>query len=479
MNLRTQVLDALKWSVAGRLTSQLVTWAITIYVIRLLSPSDYGLMALAGIFATIFSMIAEIGLGPALVRSEDLPPVRIRQIFGIVILSSLTACLVLATVVAYSAGYFFNDQRLVGVIQLLSLQFLPSIFIVIPSALLNRNMAFRGRAIIDLTSTIAGALLTLLLAYTSHGVYSLVWGSLTQVVIRAVGLNIVQPFYGWPVFKFSGCGDMFKFGSNVTGSQLVWMLYSQADIFIIGKFIGKNAAGIYSVAMDLASLPAARLSAILNQIVYPVLARVQREGEAVGPYLLRGVRIISLISIPIMWGMSSISNEIVDIFLGEKWQDSKLPFTILCLIMPFRVQSPLMHAGLHAVGRAFESFRITCITAALMTLSFVVGVQFGLLGISVAWGIAFPLVFFVFFYKSCKKMGFPGKHLVVSLSRPVLSGALMFFVVFIIRPFLPQSFGPAINMILLIAIGACAYILSTFSINRQGVEELRSVVLKK
>lgn len=476
MNLRNQVLDAVKWSVAGRLASQLVTWAITIYVIRLLSPSDYGLMALAGIFATIFSMVAEIGLGAALVRSQDLSPFRIRQIFGIVILSSLVACLVLATLVAYLAGEFFNDPRLVGVIQLLSLQFLPSIFIVIPSALLNRNMMFRGRAIIDLTSTIAGALLTLFLAYTDHGVYSLVWGSIMQIVIRAVGLNIAQPFCGWPIFKFSGCGGMFKFGGNVTGSQLVWMLYSQADIFFIGRFLGNNVLGIYSVAMDLASLPAARLSAILNQIVYPALARVQREGESVGPYLLKGIRVVSLISIPIMWGMSSISNELIDILLGVKWQDSKLPFTILCVIMPFRVQSPLMHAGLHAVGRAFESFQITCITAFLMTCSFIVGVQFGLLGISIAWGVVFPTVFLIFFYRACNKMGFPGIDLIISLIRPILAGVLMFAAVCWTRYLLPQNLNSVMSMILLIFIGAFVYISITFMINRQGVNELRSIV---
>lgn len=479
MNLRKQVIDAMKWSVAGRVISQIVTWAITIYVIRLLNPSDYGLMALAGIFATLFAMIAEIGLGSALVRAQDLTPWRIRQIFGIVVISSLLTCILLSTVVSFLAGQFFNDPRLIGVIQALSLQFIPSIFIVIPSALLNRDMKFRGRAFIDLMSTVGGALLILFLAYNNFGVYSLVFGSLMQTVIRAVGLNLAQPFYGWPVFKFSGCGSMFKFGGNVTGSQIVWMFYSQADVFLIGRFLGNNLLGVYSVAMDLASLPAARLAAILNQIVYPALARVQREGGAVGPYLLKGIRTVGFISFPVMWGMASISQEIVSIFLGNKWLDSILPFSILCMIMPFRVQSPIMHAGLHAVGRADLSFKITCITACLMVIFFLIGVQYDLLGVSVAWAVCFPTIFILSFYKSCSYVGLSKSGFFSSFARLILVSSLMFVTVAITRINLISGINSIVGLIILIFSGAISYVLFTFILNRQGFSEFIQMIRNK
>ena len=225
MSLRTQIVDAVKWSVAGRLASQIVTWGITIFIIRLLNPDDYGLIALAGIFTTSFSVVSELGLGSALVRTQDLSAERIRQIFGIIIISNIVVFLMLLIVVSYVAGDFFDDKRLIVVIQLLSIQFILSIFIIIPSALLNRSMEFRGRAIIDFVSTLIGAVFTLFLAYFKYEVYSLVWGNLAQTLVRAVGLNLVQKSIGWPIFKFSGCGSMVKFGGNISGSQLVWMFY--------------------------------------------------------------------------------------------------------------------------------------------------------------------------------------------------------------------------------------------------------------
>ncbi|MBK7646018.1 MAG: oligosaccharide flippase family protein [Betaproteobacteria bacterium] len=205
-----------------------------------------------------------------------------------------------------------------------------------------------------------------------YGVFALAWGYIT-VTFRSIGLNIVGKYPGRPLFSFAGCGKMFNFGRNVAAAQLVWFFYSQADSFIVGKLLGKHDLGIYSVSMDLASLPASRVSAILNQIVFPSLSKVKRDGGSVGPYLLKGVRSVSLLSFPVMWGISSVAPELVQVLLGEKWAEAVLPLALLCLIMPLRVLSPLLHAGLHAVGRADISFRITCITAIAMCSAFCSG----------------------------------------------------------------------------------------------------------
>lgn len=475
MNVRTQVLAGLKWTVLGRLASQLVTWAITIYVIRLLSPGDYGLMALAGIFSALFTLVAEIGLGSTLVQTKDLPPQRLRQIFGLVILSNAVAFLVMATIAAPLVALFFGEPRLQLVVQVIALQFLAAAFVVVPSALLERDMKFRARSTIDFISTIGGALMTLLLANLGFGVFALAWGVVLGTTIRAVGLNIVGPFPGFPVFQFAGCGSMFNFGRNVAATQFIWFFYSQADSFIVGKFLGKHELGVYSVSMDLASMPASRLSSILNQVVFPALSRVRRDGGSVGAYLLKGMRGISLISFPVMWGMSSVAPELVRAALGDKWIEAALPLALLCLIMPLRVLSPLMHAGLYAVGRADISFRITGITAAVMCGAFLVGVQFGLLGLSLAWVLAFPGAFMFNLLRSCKHMDLTAIEIVTMLARPVLATSLMYILVAMARHLLPRASALA-NLSELVAVGAIAYTGFTFLFNRKGLSEVKNLI---
>lgn len=475
MSLRTQVLAGLKWAVLGRLTSQLVTWAITIYVIRLLSPEDYGLMALAAIFGALFTLISEIGLGSTLVQTKDLPPQRLRQIFGLVVLSNGAACLVMAAIVAPMVAWFFGEARLQSVVQVIALQFLPAAFVVVPSAILEREMKFRGRALNDLVSTIGGALVTLALAYQGYGVFALAWGVVSGTAIRAIGLNIVGRFPGLPIFRFSGCGSMFNFGRNVAATQFVWFLYSQADAFIVGKFLGKHDLGVYSVSMDLASLPASRVSAILNQVVFPSLSKVKRDGGSVGPYLLKGMSGVSFVSFPVMWGMSSIAPELVRVLLGEKWTEAALPLALLCLIMPLRVLSPLMHAGLHSVGRADISFRITCITAAAMCSAFLVGAQFGLLGLSLAWLFAFPGAFLFNLLRSCKYMDLAAQDIATTLARPALAAGLMYALVALTRHALTWT-SEIGSLLTLITVGALAYTGFTFALNRDGLSEIRSLI---
>jgi teichuronic acid exporter len=478
VSLRNQVLAGLKWTILGRFASQLVTWAITIYVIRLLNPEDYGLMALAAIFSALFTLISEIGLGSTLVQTKDLPPQRLRQIFGLIVLSNGAALVVMAAVAAPLAAWFFNESRLESVVQVIALQFIPAALSVVPSAMLEREMKFRGRALTDLVSTIGGAMVTLILAYQGYGVFALAWGVVGGSTIRAVGLNIAGKFPGLPIFQFSGCGSMINFGSNVAATQFVWFLYSQADAFIVGKFLGKHNLGIYSVSMDLASLPASRVSSILNQVVFPSLSKVRREGGSVGPYLLKGMRSVSLLSFPVMWGMSSVAPELVQTLLGAKWIEAALPLALLCLIMPLRVLSPLMHSGLHAVGRPDVSFRITCITAIAMCCAFLVGTQFGLIGLSVAWLTVFPCAFLFNLLRSCKYMELAVKEVLATLARPALACGLMYAAVVLARHTVTWPSELA-NLLTLIPVGAIAYTGFTFAFNREGLSEVINLMRRR
>ena len=477
MSFRNEVLRGLKWTATGRLTSQIVTWGVTIMLLRLLNPEDYGLMALASIFSALFTLLAEVGLGPTLVQNKDLTPQRVKQIFGLVILTNAAAALTMAFVVSPLVAMFFGEERLQLVIQVIALQFVPAAFAIVPGALLERNLEFRGKTIADLVSNIGGSLLMLWLAYHGFGVMALAWGSLGVATIRAVGLNIARPMSMLPSFDFKGCGGLFNFAGNVTGTQLIWFTYSQADLFIIGKFLGKHDLGIYSVSMDVASLPASRVSAILNQVVFPSLSKVQREGGPVSYYMLVGLRTISLLSFPVMWGLSSVAPELVQVLMGDKWLESVTPLALLCLIMPLRVLSPLLHSGLYAVGRADRSFNITFITAVVMCLSFLVGAQFGLLGLSLAWLVAFPAVFLMNLIGSGACLGLTTGRILGALSRPALASVVMYAAVAGSR--LAVDAPAAVKLGALIAIGAATYLLVSWWLNREGLVEVRGLLRRK
>lgn len=469
MTFKSQVLSALKWTLIGRFSTQFISWAITIVVMRLLVPDDYGLIAMATIFSGLFALVAEVGLGSSLVQAKEVSASQMRQIFAIVLLSNFAVFAVLAGAVAPLATAFFGEPRLESLIQVIALQFIPAAFSVLPSAMLDREMHYRGRSIVDFMSNLCGGLATLGLAYAGYGAWSLAWGTVISGTLRAIGLCWLKPYKEFPLFRFAGSGQMIRFGRDVVANQLVYYFYSQADALIVGKLLGRYDLGLYSVSINLASMPASRMASILNQVAFPAMSKAKRDGGNVSSYILKSMRGISLIVFPVMWGMSSVTPEIVNGLLGENWAAATTVFSLLCLIMPLRVLGPIFHAGLQSVGRADVSFKNTCITAVIMCTSFVVGCQFGLIGLALAWVIFSPITFFANVSRACPHLDLSLGRVVASIYKPALVSALMYGAVAATRQSL--TLPPLPQLAALIAVGGVVYLTGSLVFNKEGITE--------
>ena len=306
MNLPNSVLSALRWSASARLASQIITWAMTLVVIRILAPTDYGLLAMATAVITFLVMLAEFGLGTALVQAKEVDTAMLRNAFGLVLAIdfALTAVLVLG---APLVAAFFDEPRLVLIIRVLAIQFVIAAFSVIPDSLLQRGMVFRGKSLIDLASAVLGGIASLSLALAGAGVWALVGGMLLSQTVKTVGVNIISPFAHLPGFSPKGMRSLLLFGGHVTIVQVVWTLVSQIDVIIGGRWLGKEVLGLYSVAMHLASLPNQKISGIINQVAFPAFARIQEDIKQVSKHLLMVFRLLSFFAFPVGWGISSMT----------------------------------------------------------------------------------------------------------------------------------------------------------------------------
>lgn len=477
MTFRSQVLSALKWTLIGRFSTQFISWAITIVVMRLLNPEDYGLVAMATIFSGLFALVAEIGLGSSLVQAREVSSEQMRQVFGVVLLSNFGVFVALAIVVAPLAAAFFGEPRLELLIQVVALQFIPAAFSVLPSAMLDREMQYRGRAALDFASILLGSLTTLAMAVAGYGAWSLAWGTVVSGTLRALGLCWLKPYKELPLFSFSGSGQMLRFGRDVAANQLLYYFYSQADSFIAGKLLGRHQLGLYSVAINLASMPASRISSIVNQVAFPAMSKAKRDGENVNIFILKSIRGISLVAFPVMWGMSSVSPEIVSGLLGSNWIASTTALSLICLIMPLRVVGPIFHAGLQSVGRADVSFKNTCITAVVMCMAFIVGCQFSLVGLALAWVLVLPPMFYSNVARSCPHLDLTMGQVIAAIYKPAVVSAIMYAAVALTRHSLVME--PLPRLAVLVAVGGAVYIGGSFVFNKDGIVEARHMLRRE
>jgi O-antigen/teichoic acid export membrane protein len=472
MSFSARIIAGLGWTAGGRFLGQLVAWGVSIVVIRILNPEDYGLLAMAGVLTGFVALFSELGLGWAVVHAREVDTPTLRRVFGLVIAVNGGLTLLLFAVAPLVAAYF-GEARLTEIIRVMAIQFLIVAPGVIPDSMLQRDLEFKWRALVELSATIAGGASTLGLALTGFGVWSLVYGSLLAVAWRTVGINLVHPFLHLPRLSFTGMKELFAFGGYVAVSRLFQYLYLQADVIIGGRILGKEQIGYYSVGMHLASLPMQRISAILNEVAFPAFARIQDERERVGGYLLQSIRLMSLFAFSVFWGIAAVAPEIVSVLLGAKWAPAILPLQLLALVMPVRMIGQLMPPTLQGVGKANLVVRNQLLACIVMTAAFLVGVQFGIIGLSFAWVVAFPVVFLANLTTWLSVLGLRAGQLLGAMMRPAIAGAGMFAAVAAIRA-LGIAGGPYALPLFILA-GAASYVLLSLAINREGINEVRSL----
>jgi O-antigen/teichoic acid export membrane protein len=471
MDLKRKVISGLGWSAAGRLLSQLATWAITLFVIRILSPEDYGLMALAGSLIALLTLLNELGLGAALIQQSKVEDAVMRQLFGLVLLINL-ALFGLAYVLAPFISAFFEEDRLIPIIRLLSVQLVIGSFAIIPQSLIDRNMLFKRKSIVEFVCNLFGALATLGLAVYGFGVYALVFGCLATTLFRTIGINFACPYTSMPVFRFTGLGHLIGFGTYVAIDRVQWFFFSQADVLIIGKMLGKELLGIYSVAMDLASLPMAKVSGILNQVAFPAFASIQHEREQVAYQFLKAIRLVSFFSFPALWGLSSVAPELIGVLLGPKWHECVIPLQLLSLTIPIRMITNIMSPTLMGIGRPDISLQNGLLLTISLPLGFFVGVHWGLLGVSLAWVSICPLAALINLARVGRILGIRFFDIINSFVWTAIASLIMFVCVVIVRSYDFFYLPLQKNLIVLIMIGVVTYMGSVLLINRNGFCEV-------
>lgn len=468
--LRSQVFSAIRWTASARMLSQIVTWAITLIVIRFLTPADYGLLAMATIFLGLLLMVADVGIGPGLVQKAELGERELRQAFGIVLLFHLALATALSVFSPLIAA-FFEEPRLILIIRVLSLQFVIGAFAIIPDAVLQRKFEFRKRSLLDLAATVTGSLLTLTIAVAGGGVWALVVGSVATQAFKTVGVNLLTRCLKWPVFSLSGTRQLLTAGGQVTLSQIIWSVFVQADAFIAGKWLGKEVLGYYSLSMHLASLPTQRISALISQVAFPAFSRIQHDVPKVAANTLLGVRMLSLVTFPVLWGMSSVAPEIVKAILGLKWVEAILPLQILTLVMPLRTIGNFLANPIAGLGRFDVGLANVVVVFFIMVPAFAVGVQWGLMGLCFAWLIGMPFVFFATMWQNMRVIEVPLYSLLASMVRPAIAASVMYGVVVVCRTTVFAHIADLTRLILLIVVGGLAYGAITLLLNKKGLVE--------
>ena len=400
----SRVKSAIFWRSGSQIVSQLVMWGSTLAVIRILNPADYGLSAMTQVVMVFLAFLNGYGFASALIQQERVEEKQVRQAFGLLLL--LNAGLALAQIAAapWIAAYY-GQPLVADMLRWQSVIYMATPFMVVPEVLMSRQLDFQRQAYVNLAAALAGAIVSLACALSGWGVWTLVAAPIALFWTRAIGLCLAARFFVLPSFDFRGTGKLIGFGGALLASHFLWIIQSQADIFIAGRVLNPHALGLYAEALFLAQIFASKFVPPLNEVAFPAYARLQNDRSKLSWSFLKAIRLILLIACPVYLGMAATAEPLVATLFGEKWLEM-VPFVqILALAMPFMTVQILFAPAVNALGMPRITVRCSAFGAVLMPTTFLIGIQFGAIGLAWSWLIAFPLLTLFTFLQSRPVIG--------------------------------------------------------------------------
>jgi PST family polysaccharide transporter len=385
--LRRAIVSGVGWQSAAALASQGIAVAFAVLLARLLEPADFGLVAMVSVVTGFAALLAQLGLGAALVQADSLDEERLASSFWL----NLASGLALAAVVAAAApllAAFYGEPRLVPLTRVLALEFPLAALAAVPVALARRELRFRRIAAVETTAALAGGVVATLLALSGLGVWSLVVRALVGSGLRTLCFAVLARFVPRARFRFASVRELVPFGSAVFGSQTLRYWTRNLDSLLIGRFVGVEALGLYNAAYRLLLLPLSHGAEAVRRVLFPALAKIRGERERTRSIFLRAAGALALLAFPVQLGLLAVVDVAVPVVLGERWTPMVPVARVFCALGVVQSLGGLLGALYLSQGRADLQLRWGLLFRATSILGIVVGLRFGPLGVAVGYSLA-------------------------------------------------------------------------------------------
>lgn len=350
MSLRKEMVNGVFWTAIQKYSGLFFQLVITGVLARLLTPEDFGIVAIATIVIAFFNLFTDMGVGAAIIQNQNLTKNDINQIFSFTIVIGIVLAFIFA-ILSYPIGHFYKNDILITICQLLSFNLLFASFNIVPNALIHKNKRFKYAAKVTLTVQAICGVVSIVSAFYGLGLYSLlispIFSTMSIFIIyyRQYKLNFFQGFTKQclnKIFSYSAYQFLFNF-INYFSRNL--------DKLIIGKFYSMQDLGYYEKSYRLMLLPLNNITNVVTPVMHPILTSLQNDFNALADKYNKIIRFIALISFPMGAYLYFAGSDIIYIVFGNNWEQAVPVFKILSLSLPLQMVLSTIGAIYQASGK--------------------------------------------------------------------------------------------------------------------------------
>jgi polysaccharide transporter, PST family len=457
------------WTFTQALAVRVLSLLGFVVLARLLSPHDYGLVAIANVFVYLLQILAAGGLGGALVQRPEVDDVDLDSVFwiGLGISAALTLLLVAA---AWPLASIYHQPDLRPVLQVLSLTFLAIGVGSTPSAVLQRRLQFRAIAIATMIANVVATVVGVAFAYAGFGVWSLVVQTILGIAVPLPYLIARSGYRPGRAVSVERFRDLFKMSRLFVGQSLLGFLNSRTDDFLVGSALGSIALGIYSVGYRIETVALDVLASAARNVAFPVFARVQHDRARLGRAYTSVAQMSTVIAAPGFMLMFAAAPEIIHVVFGAKW-DAAIPvMRILCLFGPLQSAMQFNSSLLGSTGHAGLSVRIGVVSTILQVIAFAIAVSFGIEWVAASFVIRAYLIAPVWLVAAARIVNGSVRHHVGALMPPAISSLAMTAAVMALGHEL-HGIPDTARLLVMLGAGPFIYVAVLWAIGRDALHE--------
>lgn len=407
-SLRSKALKGVMWSAIERFSTQGIQFLLSIVIARFVIPSDYGLIAMLGIFLAIAQTFIDSGFSNALIQKKSVTEIDFSTVFYFNIFIAIVIYLFLFGVAPY-ISLFYGEPQLIATTRWLGLSIVISAFSIVQRAKLTLQLNFKVQAKASLLSIMLSGGIGIYMAYRGCGVWALVVQTLSNNFLNTLFL---WKFTHWiPLFAFSwkSFKVLFSFGSKLLLAGLLHTVYVNLYSLVIGKKYSAQDVGFYNRACSFAQFPSVNISSVITRTIYPIQCQFQDDEERLRISFLQYLRIACYVMFPLMIGLAVLAKPLILILLTEKWLFAAKLLAILCCAYLWYPVSIINNHLLNAKGRSDYFFKAEIVKKIVAVVVLVITMP---LGIEIlCWGL---LVYYLF--DVCISMFFVKRMMKISLS---------------------------------------------------------------
>lgn len=419
MSLRTKASAGVFWVAIERFGQQFLQAVIFIILARLLTPEDFGLVAMLMIFFAIAQSFIDSGMGQALIREKEITDQDRATVFWFNLLLSLLFYAILFISAPWIAA-FYERPELIDLTRFMGLAVIFFGVAIVQRSEMTQQLEFKKQAYAQIPAIFIAGIVSVLMAYFGFGVWALAMQYLLMALISSLALWFLQPTRILFEFNKDSFKRLFGFGFKLLLSGLLYTTYKHIYKLVIGKFFAAATLGFYTQAQKLKQLVTSNLIGIIQKVTYPLLSKTQDDQERLKRGYRQVIKVSSFVIFPAVIMLFILAKPIMVLVLGEQWEPAAPFLQILCISGVLYHLHAINLNVLKVLGRSDLFLKLEILKKVNTTIAIIVGLQFGIWGLLIAQVISSYIALFINTYYSAKFLNYSISEQVVDVLQVML-----------------------------------------------------------